>query len=182
MKSFLRRKYIEIRNNLSSEFILNAGEKIVDVFSVTDLFNHNNYMAYYPIKNETPIIPLIKYLIKNSKKISLPITDENDSIIPVNFNDFNDITLGKYKIPEPRKRKPVIPEDIEVVFVPGVVFNKSGQRIGYGKGCYDRFLSSTTLIKVGVCYEKQISDILIEDDEHDIKMDFLLTENALYEV
>jgi len=176
MKNFLR------RINLSPEFINNAGKGISSSFSKSSISKFNNYMAYYPIKSEAPVLPLIKYLIDNNKNVSIPSTKNDNSLIPVYFSDFNNITLGKYNIPEPEKKVPMDPKSIEVVFVPGVVFHRTGLRIGYGKGCYDRFLSESTYIKIGVCYEFQFSEVIAKKEKHDVIMDYLLTEKALYEV
>ena len=68
---------------------------------------------------------------------------------------------------------------IDAVLVPGIAFDKNGARVGFGKGCYDRFLKNVSAIKIGVCYDFQICEKIC-DEEHDIKMDFLISENGMY--
>lgn len=182
MKNSLREIYISKRKNLLPDFITNSGYKIVDIYKTSFLTGLNNFMSYIPIKNEAPVNELNRALINNGKTVSVPLTENNDSLTPVIYSDFNNTVLGKYNIPEPKVKNIMDPNEIEVVFVPGVVFDKSGNRIGYGKGCYDRFLGKGTYIKIGVCYEFQIVDNISSIENYDVKMDYLLTEKDLYEV
>ena len=139
-------------------------------------------MAYFPINNEAHILPIIKFLRENNKQILLPVIKKDGKIHPARFFDFNNVTPGKYNIPEPTEGEIVSVKDIEIVFVPGVTFDRHGGRMGYGKGHYDRFLAETDSIKIGVCYEFQISGKPLPTENHDIEMDYLLTEKDLYEV
>ncbi len=182
MKASIRKINIIKRNDLSPEFIKEAGEGILNAFLNSGLQKKKSFMAYYPINNEAPIIPLLKRLLTDGKELSLPSVNKNDKIDPICFSDFINVTLGKYNIPEPSEGKNVNPDDIEVVLVPGVAFDNLGVRMGYGKGYYDRFLAESDFIKIGACYEFQISDIPLPTESHDIKMDYLLTEKKLYEV
>jgi len=182
MKASIRKINIEKRKRLSPEFIEKAGEGILNTFKKSSFIKKKSYMAYFPINNEAHILPLIKFLLENRKQISLPVIKKDDNIHPTRFYDFNTVTPGKYNIHEPSKGEIVSPEDIEIVFVPGVAFDRLGGRMGYGKGYYDRFLAETDLIKIGVCYEFQVSGHPLPTESHDIEMDYLLTEKNLYEV
>lgn len=182
MKDSLRRIYINKRKKLHPDFIKKAGEGIAVNFLKSSLAFNNFYMSYYPINSEAPVMELNELLFKAGKVISLPVTNIDDSLQPIYLTDFNNFTEGKYKIPEPKDKVFIDPNKIEVVFVPGVVFDRSGGRAGYGKGCYDRFLWQTAAIKIGVCYEFQIHENQLNLETHDIRMDYLLTENAIYEV
>jgi len=64
------------------------------------------------------------------------------------------------------------------VIVPGIAFDKAGSRIGFGKGCYDMFLDGLNAVKIGFCYDFQVMDEIPSDD-HDIRMDFLVTEKGV---
>ena len=182
MKTFIRKIYIKKRNELSAEFIIKVGESMLETFKNSKLYNKNYFMVYYPIKNEAPINYITEKLLETGKTVALPTTLSDDNLSPVNFTDFKMIVKGKYNIPEPSEKAKLNTENLDVVFVPGVAFDKSGGRVGYGKGCYDRFLSDKNVIKIGVCYEFQILEETIYMDKHDIRMDYLLTEKAIYEV
>ena len=70
--------------------------------------------------------------------------------------------------------------DIDLVLVPGISFDVKGHRIGFGKGCYDRLLCNYQGVKIGFCYSSQICDD-IPSDEYDVCMDYIITENGLWE-
>lgn len=67
------------------------------------------------------------------------------------------------------------------LLIPGLVFNKNGNRLGKGKGFYDKTLADYQGLKVGVCFDFQISERMLLIEEHDIKMDYLITESGLIE-
>ena len=69
-------------------------------------------------------------------------------------------------------------EKIDCILVPTVAISKSGIRLGYGKGYYDRFLSTTNAVKISLTYSKQIIKS-IPNDTHDIKMDWIVTEDEV---
>ena len=67
---------------------------------------------------------------------------------------------------------------IDLFLVPGVAFDKSGNRLGYGKGYYDQLLHNTTGLKIGICFDCQVVDA-IPNETHDIKMDIIVTESRI---
>ena len=69
-------------------------------------------------------------------------------------------------------------DEIDVVVVPAICFDKRGHRLGYGKGYYDRFLKNLKALKVGFCYFDMIEDEL-PIEEHDIKADFVICESGV---
>ena len=71
-----------------------------------------------------------------------------------------------------------------IVLVPGMAFDRHGQRIGRGKGCYDKFLSNSKVsrwTRVGICWSMQILET-VPAEEHDIKVDYICTENEWIEI
>jgi 5-formyltetrahydrofolate cyclo-ligase len=88
---------------------------------------------------------------------------------------------NKWGIPEPVFGELIPPEKMSMVLVPLLIFDEEGNRVGYGKGFYDRFLQecSEDLIKIGLCLEEAIPKI--EDvNEFDIKIDYCITPDRLY--
>ncbi|MEC7416792.1 MAG: 5-formyltetrahydrofolate cyclo-ligase [SAR324 cluster bacterium] len=87
---------------------------------------------------------------------------------------------GAFGLPEllPEFREWVKPESLDLVLVPGVAFDRKGERLGFGKGYYDRFLTKTSALLVGVAFSAQvIPDVPTES--HDVSMNALLTENGI---
>lgn len=68
---------------------------------------------------------------------------------------------------------------IQGLLIPGLVFNKNGNRMGKGKGFYDKTLNSYRGIKVGICFDFQIAETPLPTEAHDVRMDYLITESGL---
>jgi 5-formyltetrahydrofolate cyclo-ligase len=87
---------------------------------------------------------------------------------------------GPFGIQEPPQTSQQVDlKDIQGLLIPGLSFNKDGSRLGKGKGFYDKALAQYQGIKVGVCFDFQISEKKIPTEQHDVRMDFLLTESGL---
>jgi 5-formyltetrahydrofolate cyclo-ligase len=98
------------------------------------------------------------------------------------LTDNTKIKKNEYNIPEPVDGLEVPTKKIDVVFVPLLAFDKSGHRAGYGKGFYDKFLTKCKpeTIKIGLSFfeaEDQIEDVF----ENDVKLDYCVTPNEVYE-
>ena len=109
-----------------------------------------------------------------TKHFYLPrVNGVNLDILPY---DATRIAIGAFHIEEPQGDDTVSPDAIELVVVPAVAYDRSGNRVGRGKGFYDRLLAETRASKVGVAYDFQLVDE-IESDSHDIPVDFVITES-----
>jgi 5-formyltetrahydrofolate cyclo-ligase len=87
----------------------------------------------------------------------------------------NEIVPGKFRVREPKSSCVKIPPDkIGLALVPGVAFDLRGNRLGRGRGFYDRLLAEVRGVKCGIAFEKQIVEI-IPAAAHDVRMDFILT-------
>ncbi|MDE6528677.1 MAG: 5-formyltetrahydrofolate cyclo-ligase, partial [Muribaculaceae bacterium] len=67
--------------------------------------------------------------------------------------------------------------EIELIIVPGVAYDRLGNRVGRGKGYYDRLLATSKATKIGVGYDFQFLDEDIQADQHDVTMDIIITES-----
>ena len=135
-------------------------------------------MAYCALPDEVDLINLLKQVLAGGKKLIVPKTDtKNNTIIPCEIVNLDaDLSIGYAGILEPSSIQPVSPDEIDVVLVPGRVFDKAGHRIGRGAGCYDRFFEmSPAVLKVGVAFDFQLMEH-IEVDTHDVTMDMMITE------
>ncbi len=136
-------------------------------------------MLYYPIGNETDTRLIAKTAFSDGKRLVYPVTDEKTGeITPFYADENNEFHIGAFSVPEPEKKNTACKEDIDIVIVPGIAFGSSGARIGFGKGCYDRFLKNIKAVKAGFCYDFQVCGGFA-GEEHDISMDFLITESGV---
>lgn len=123
------------------------------------------YSAYFPAE-----IDLLDILLDNNYKIFLPVVADN-SMNFYNLKKHADLQKGKFGILEPKKDKLFNPDTPAICFIPGLAFDKQGNRLGRGLGYYDRFLSQyKNIVKVGICYSFQIYE-KIPVEKHDKKMD-----------
>ena len=138
-------------------------------------------LCYYPVRGEPDILSIARHALKLEKKVAFPISHVEDRRLSFHIiGDLEDLTVGTYNIPEPSAElEEVVDFKDALCIVPALSFNKSGQRLGYGGGYYDRFLSHFDGISVGVAY----SDFLTTNlpvEPHDATVDIIITENGGY--
>ncbi len=129
----------------------------------------NIIMLYNPIDGEVDVSELKKL---RQKKFLFPRVEEND-LVAVKSEKF---VIGSYGISEPIGNP--FSGEIDAVIVPMCAYDEFCNRIGFGKGYYDRFLKNKSCLKIGVAFSCQQTDgILVKDS--DIKMDIIITENGV---
>jgi 5-formyltetrahydrofolate cyclo-ligase len=138
---------------------------------------------YWPMRNEADPRPLVIGLRGAGFEIALPVTPETG--FPLIFRlwrDSDPLVKGRYGIAEPAEECPLARPDL--VFLPLAAFDRTGQRIGYGGGYYDRTLAALraerAISAIGLAYSVQEVEA-IPFERHDEKLDFLLTERELLE-
>ena len=138
-------------------------------------------MLYMPLGNETDTSDILKSAFDDGKCVVLPVTDKQSGIItPVIATTDTVYKKGAFSVTEPQSDTLVDVSQIDVILVPGIVFDKKGARIGFGRGCFDMLLKNAKAIKVGYCYDFQVVR-KIPCEKHDIKMDYIVSENKITE-
>ena len=179
------RKYCLEKREISFKKYGNNCLKIKNINTViSDIKSNLKILSigiYHPIKSEISPLKLIKICKNLSIKISLPIICENKcELIFSKFNQQESLFKNKYGIYEPINLIKVTPN---VIFVPMLGFDKNLNRLGYGKGYYDRTISklrkSKKIFVIGLAYDNQmVQNIPFEN--HDEKMDIILTDKKIY--
>lgn len=128
-------------------------------------------MLYCALPDEVQTLPLIRALKDEGKRILLPaVTGATEMELRVYETD-NDLRTGSFGIMEPAGRAFTKTEEIDVMIIPGMAFDAAGNRLGRGKGYYDRFLAMAhRAYRIGVCFPFQMFDE-IPAGEFDVKMD-----------
>lgn len=167
------------RKEMKSCEVEEKSKSAAEIFLNSDIYkNANVVMLYYPLGNETDTLYIFQRALIDNKTVVFPVTDiVTSEMTPVLADNNTQFLKGAYSVFEPDNKK-VYNEKIDLVIVPGIAFDKRGFRVGFGKGCYDRFLEKTNTIKVGFCYDFQITDN-IENDIFDIKMNYLVSESGM---
>lgn len=133
-------------------------------------------MLYIPLGNEVSTYEIIENAYLCGKEVLVPVTDSRTFEITAHkITSDTEFEKGVFSLTEPKEKISFDSSKIDVVLVPGVAFSRSGSRIGFGKGCYDKFLKNLEATKVGFCYDFQVSDEFLSS-EFDIEMDYLITE------
>jgi 5-formyltetrahydrofolate cyclo-ligase len=184
-KSELRREYTKMREDMDQSEVERLSEKIIDTVLKLPVFKRaETVMVYLNFKNEVDSLKMIEESYKAGKKVVIPYcTKETMEIIPSELNDIEtEIVKGKNGYLQTKKDcvKPVPIEDIDLIVVPGIAFDKRCYRLGFGAGYYDRFLRKLNFEKptIGLCYDFQIIHS-IPVEEHDVPLDFVITEERI---
>ena len=134
-------------------------------------------MIYLNLPAEAPTDELVELIRKDGKKLCTPVTEGN-LITPVMIFDDTTYKTGAFGVREPEKIIKADIDKIDIVITPGLLFDKTGSRCGYGKGCYDLFFQKSNTIKVGLSFDKQLISAF-PTELHDVKMDYIVTEKGL---
>lgn len=174
-KAELRKIYKQKRQDLSFSEIKKLQESIYTQIYDLDISEIKNIHIFLTLEKfkEIDTTPIINYFRKQQKRIIVSKSDFTNNTLTHFYLEKNTVLeLSKYGIPEPKDAEQVSETAIDLVFVPLLISDELGYRVGYGKGFYDRFLSNCRkdVKKIGLNFFKPISKI---DDvnEFDITLD-----------
>lgn len=180
-KKQFRENALQIRN-----CILLSERKRLDHNIFSNVHNSSLYrqatviFIYVSFKSEVDTTQLIQTALLEGKKVCVPkVISKSDGMKAYYITSFAQLEIGKYKIKEPISNQEAKPEDIDLAIIPGAAFDKTGRRIGYGGGFYDRYLAGRyKMVKTALAYEQQVYDKVPADD-HDVLMDYIITNNEI---
>ena len=180
MKNQLKESLLEKRNALSQEEILEKSKKIQsNLFSLEQYKKSKTVMLFVSFGSEVHTHDMIKESLKN-KTVVVPKVMHHE-IEPSVIIDFDNLVAGKFGILEPIEAMKIAYKNINLVLVPGIVFDREGHRIGYGFGYYDKFLAKVPkAIKIGLAFDFQVVD-KIPREMHDVHVDMIVTEKRVVE-
>ncbi|KMT23093.1 5-formyltetrahydrofolate cyclo-ligase [Clostridium cylindrosporum] len=180
MKKELRKELIKNRTSMENVEVEKLSALINSYIMEWDKYKEAKaIMSYYSFRNEVLTDELINHSFDEGKTVVLPKSiKEGSKILPCIIKSLSELKKENYGIMEPPTDNLLDRDELDIVFVPGVGFDKRGFRIGYGAGYYDRFLNDYKGIKVGVCFELQMVEYAY-NDEHDIAMDYIITEKGI---
>ncbi|PRX56688.1 5-formyltetrahydrofolate cyclo-ligase [Flagellimonas meridianipacifica] len=184
LKHELRRKYRQNRVHLERDEIetksITLVNKILQI-PIWDFFYFHTFLSI--IKNkEVDTLPLITLLQGRDKHIVVPKVIGEHSMKHYLLTDNTGLRLNEWSIPEPIDGIEIPEKKIEVVFIPLLAFDKLGNRVGYGKGFYDEFLSKCDFetIKIGLSLFEVEEEPITDVHEKDIGLDYCVTPNQIY--
>lgn len=194
LKKELRQKYKALRNQLSEENLEEMSLAIANKVLTLPIWEKNYFHIFLSIIEHKEVNTefILHLLSGKDKEIIISKSDfETRAMTHFLLTDNTKIKKNEYNIPEPIDGIEVPTSKIDVVFVPLLAFDKTGHRVGYGKGFYDKFLTeckpdtsgselAKQTIKIGLSFfeaEEKIEDVF----ESDVKLDYCVTPNGVYE-
>ena len=172
-KFFLKRKtkYFDISEKYFLPLINLIKKKFI---------NKKNISLYYPISHELNILNIVNVKFFKNFKFLLPIIKKNHSMYFCEWKKNDVLRLNSLGVPEPIKSKIITPD---IILVPMLAFDKNKNRLGYGKGFYDRYLNSLKRKKkrnlvIGIAFSFQKYNKL-PTNKNDFKLDYILTEKGI---
>ncbi len=182
MKEIARLRNLAKRNSLSRQQIEKKSKQIEErLLALPEFEKAKIVMAYYGVRNEVETKGIIQKALQAGKIVALPVTDfEKKTVVPILINSLEQLQKTQFGLVEPTSKKPVETTELDLIIVPGVAFDKSGCRIGRGKGFYDELLrkTSTEITLVGLCFEENLEERL-PSESHDVKMDLIVTDKQV---
>ncbi|WP_370642604.1 5-formyltetrahydrofolate cyclo-ligase [Tepidanaerobacter sp. GT38] len=181
-KEISEKKIIEQRLSLLQKEVEQKSDTIMSTLFSTDYYKKAKVVMFYvDMRNEVMTKKAIIKALSEGKRVVVPRVKKGYGLLAIEIKSLDELKTGTFGVLEPPEREEVILEEIDLVVVPGVVFDKKGYRIGYGGGYYDRFLPKLRkdAKKIAVAFEMQMVDF-IPAESHDIKMDAIITEKRLY--
>lgn len=184
-KKELRLRYKTFRNQLSESDLEERSLAIANKVLTLPIWEKNYFHIFLPITEQKEVNTefILHLLSGKDKEIIISKSDfETRAMTHFLLTDNTKIKKNEYNIPEPVDGLEVPTSKIEVVFVPLLAFDTTGHRAGYGKGFYDKFLMECKpgTIKIGLSFfgpEEKIEDVF----ENDVKLDYCVTPNAVYQ-
>ncbi len=186
-KKELRTLYKQKRNVLSAEERDLLSRQIAErlLLFPNSLWEHHTYHIFLPIERLAEINTnyILNILRDKNKQIAVPKMDSNTrTLSSILLSKDTQLINNAWGIPEPKQGVIITPKTIDVVFVPLLAYDKYGNRIGYGGGYYDRFLSECKdeTLKIGLSYFPPENNFYALRNATDVFLDYAITPSSSY--
>ena len=179
-KQKLRKKYLLIRKNIQNK---QEKSKIITnkLIQEQSFINAKVIALYKSLDNEVNTDELIKYSLEIGKIVVLPKVIENELVFyKIDKNEL--LEKSPFGVLEPigNNDNKIFKQDIDLVIVPGICFDLDKNRLGFGKGYYDRFLCNTFIKSIALSFDEQIvSTEIIPVNEFDVKITNIITDKRV---
>lgn len=181
-KKVIRQEILRKRNAQTEQEREEKSIKIKEkLFCLPEFRKAKTIMFYLSFKSEVKTEKMVREALELQRRVVVPVVRKEQDVMCISeVKDYNnELRTGDYGILCPKKEfmREIPSDELDLVIVPGLVFDERGHRMGYGKGFYDRFLCDTKdrIPTIALAFESQIvGEVPI--DNHDIQMDKVITE------
>lgn len=181
IKMHIRNEYKAKRKEIPDSVKKEMDHEVCKRFLALNSYRYaDTVLLYSPLKYEIDTSYIMKDALSKGKRVAYPRCIDGNKMVFHLITSEDQLVCGMYNIREPKEELPIYEngKDNSICIMPGIVFDKRGYRLGYGKGYYDRFLSNFKGIKAGFVY----SDFMINElpnGRYDLKADIIITERGV---
>lgn len=178
-KKDVRREVLALRDAIAPAHRAYAAERVAERFlGMAEVAATGVVMAFSSFGSELPTLPVIERLIARGVTVALPRIVSGD-LEPRTWRPGEPTTETSFGALEPAAGETVSPDRIDIVLTPAVAFDRSGRRVGYGGGFYDRFFPRMRdeAVRVGMGFDVQLLDRDLPEGAFDARVDAVITES-----
>lgn len=186
-KKTIRKNMLYLRDRMTETELADKSTQIHKLLNSVNAYHTALwFMSYVSFGNEVNTTKIINKLFEKKRKVAVPVCiSETNQIVASQIFDLDKLIPSLFGILEPDKEQllPIDPKKLEIVLVPGLAFDIHGNRVGYGKGYYDRFLIhlNPNSLKIGLAYDFQLLDE-IPSNSYDIPVDIIVTDKRIIDI
>ena len=181
MKTLLRKQISEEIIALPDDYIAESNRGLFLRVVSLEVFNAaRNIMMYYSVKREPATLEIAEAVLSMGKTVAFPHCYRGGIMQARVVSSLNELYPAMLGIPAPPDTAPVISrEALDLILVPALAYDSQGQRLGYGGGDYDRYLSGIPAFTLGLARERLMKDKL-PAEPHDIAVQCIVTEECAF--
>lgn len=183
LKKQLREKFTELRMSLGRELALSKSRQIQNRLFDLEIFSSAETIHTYVSmneRNEVDTHDLIQNSIRLGKQVIIPRIESGMKLSHHRIQNIDDLERNEWGVPEPAGKADAEPDDPDLILVPMLSGDQFRNRLGYGKGFYDRFLKETKGVKIGLLFDIQMYDERLPVNDFDVPLDLLITESKIF--
>ncbi len=179
----MREKYLAVRNAIDEERKNFCDKKIFDRLIASITYRHStDILLYASISGEVDTWKIFEAALRDNKRVAFPCCNPDNTMTFRYVTDACQLSEKAFGLLEPDDScEECVPSNFSLLIVPGLVFDKSGFRIGYGKGFYDRFLSTFSGVSIGLVYDSLLLPS-VPRGRFDRHVDVIISEKGVYAV
>ena len=147
--------------------------------SLKEFIDARNIMIYYSVKREPATLKIAETALSMGKTVAFPLCCRGGLMQARIVKDFGELRPAMLGIPAPLDTTPAIgPEELDLIIVPALAYDKEGYRLGYGGGYYDRYLRGVPVFTAGLARERLLKEKLPREP-HDVPVKYIITEDRV---
>jgi len=178
-RDMLRVKMKLAREEASMLQVLEASARIGErVLAMPEYRAAKRIFCYYSLPMEVQTGGLIREMLRQGKEVYLPVTNRDRTMKAMRLRDADAVHRGAFKVMEPDGDEEIDPAALDLILTPGLAFDRAGGRIGYGAGCFDRFLPRCSGLIAGLALDMQMVE-KVPMEAHDVFMHRIITESEV---